>query len=110
MTNKMMGIISLCRKAGKLKTGFDAVKEAIQKDEVRLVLYAGDLSEKSRDSIDWQAQQAYSPPPCRQVDLTMEELSAVCGRRAGILAITDQGLAQAVDKLLKQSNEEESNL
>ncbi len=110
MTNKAIGMISLCRKAGKLKTGFDAVKEAIEKDEARLVIYAADLSEKSRKSIDWYAEQAYSPPPCRQTSLTMEELSAVCGKRTGILAITDPGFAQAVHRLLTQSNEEESDL
>ena len=108
MTNRVMGMISLCRKAGKLKTGFDAVKEVVQKDEAKLVLYASDLSAKTRDAMEWQAQQAYSPPACIQVPMTMEELSAVCGKRTGILAITDCGLAQAVGKLLRQSNEEES--
>ncbi|MEA5011617.1 MAG: ribosomal L7Ae/L30e/S12e/Gadd45 family protein [Angelakisella sp.] len=110
MSNKAMGMISLCRKAGKLKTGFDAVKETVQKGEASLVLYAADLSEKTRSSMDWELEKAFDPPNRRILAVTMEELSTVCGKRTGVLAVLDDGLAGAIEKLILQSNEEDSNL
>lgn len=106
MTNKARGILSLCRKAGKLKMGFEPVKETLWQQEARLILYTNDLSEKTRESMNWQIRQADHPPPCRVLSASMEELSAICGKRTGILAITDQGLAEAIEKLLNQSEEE----
>lgn len=106
MTNKAWGILSLCRKAGKLKMGFEPVKETLLQQEARLILYAGDLSHKTRESMDWHLRQMDRPPPCCLLSDTMEELAVLCGKKTGILAITDQGLADAIQKLLNQSEEE----
>ena len=42
--NKLMGLLSLCRKAGKLRIGSQPVKEAVEAGEAKLVLYAADFS------------------------------------------------------------------
>ena len=42
--NKLLGALSLCRKAGKLTMGFDPVAESAAKGKAALVLLAADLS------------------------------------------------------------------
>ena len=45
--NKVLGMISLCRRAGRLTLGMDAAAEKAWKGEARLLLLAEDLSPRS---------------------------------------------------------------
>lgn len=63
MESKFFGIISLSCKAGKLLHGFDSVKETAQKGGVQLVLYAADLSPKTRSSISRVLEGLVPPHP-----------------------------------------------
>ena len=44
---KVLGFISLCRRAGRLTTGMDAAVEKAEKGEAHLLLLAQDLSPRS---------------------------------------------------------------
>ncbi|WP_071432947.1 L7Ae/L30e/S12e/Gadd45 family ribosomal protein [Angelakisella massiliensis] len=108
MTNdRALGMLSICRKAGKLIFGFDAVKEAVAAGEARLILYAADLSEKTRASMDRVAARVEPAPPCVRTELTMYDFSLFCPKPAGVLAVTDEGLAKAVLKRITAEHEEE---
>ena len=50
--NRLLGLLSLCRKAGRLRIGFEPVKDAVEAGEDRLVLYAADFSPRSRERKD----------------------------------------------------------
>lgn len=91
MNNNLLSTISLCKRAGKLKLGFDRVKEAVQNGEVRLVLTASDLSPKSCAGINLicEADNIES----FVVPITMAEFEYEIGKRTGIIAVTDAGLA-----------------
>ena len=45
MPGNILFALSLCRKAGALVMGFDAVKDSVGKGKAQLVRGAGDLSE-----------------------------------------------------------------
>ena len=45
--NRLTASLTMCRKAGKLLLGFDAVKEAAQQGNVKLFLLASDASAKT---------------------------------------------------------------
>ncbi len=105
--NPALGMLSICRKAGKLIFGFDAVKEAIATGEARLILYAADLSEKTRISMDRVAAREEQPPPCVRTELTMYDFSLFCPKPTGVLAVMDEGLAKAVLKRITAEHEEE---
>ena len=51
MDNKLTGLLGICRRAGHLIVGFDAVKEAICSRKAKVVLTAADLSEKTFATI-----------------------------------------------------------
>ena len=48
MYSKLLGLISICRKAGKIAIGFDPAAEALAAGKAALVLVAPDISPKTR--------------------------------------------------------------
>ena len=104
MNNNLLPAIGLCKKAGKLIIGFDAVAAAIQQNQVSLLALAGDLSPKSAKEIIRLAQGAGVTH--LTISVTMNDIKRTVGKRAGILAITDQGLANSVAAKARQVEEE----
>ena len=101
--NRVVSLLSLCRKAGKLVTGFDAVVESMQDAKAQMVVLAGDLSDKTRSELHFSAGKCGYSGEILQIHHTMDELSMVLSKRTGVLAITDAGLAQAIrSELSKQ--------
>lgn len=106
MHDKTISMLSLCRKAGKLRCGFDPVVDAVHKGDAVLVLTTRDLSERSRRGIDrvceeWEAKRLELP-------YEMDDIEHILGRRAGIIAVCDPQFARQIDLLLTQREGEES--
>ena len=105
--NNLLSTISLCKRAGKLQLGFDQVKDSLRKGETELVLTAADLSEKSRKGINLicEAENIES----FVVPITMAEFEYEIGKRTGIIAVIDQGLAEKLKTMCaaQQINEED---
>jgi len=95
LNNKLLSAIGMCKKAGKLVMGFDAVATAMRQGQVRLLALTGDISPKSAKEIIRIAAQ-YSVKHLTIDSATMDDIKRTVGKRAGILAITDQGLADSV--------------
>ena len=66
-----MGLLSLCRKAGKLRIGFEPVREAAAAGEAKLVLYAADFSPRSRRRMESLLNGSGVPPEQRELEQTM---------------------------------------
>lgn len=101
MSNKLFGIISLSRKAGKLVNGFDAVKDAINSGQAKLIIYASDVSDRTKRSMDWVLENSFNKIPAKDTDLPMFEYGRICGKITGVLALTDKGFADAAAKLIE---------
>ena len=86
MQNKLLFALSLCRKAGALVMGFDAVKDSVNQGKACLVLCAGDLS-RPRASVVRFCQNKQKRRICL---LTQFELSAVSKKPTGVFAVTDE--------------------
>lgn len=87
MTDKLMNALSLCRKAGAMTAGFDAVEEKLRKGEVELLFFASDVSEKTKKRVRPGQTPVYELP------YTQAELSAVTKKMSGVLAVTNENLA-----------------
>lgn len=101
--NRLLSIISLSKKAGKLLAGNDRVKEAVLRGQAHVVLTASDLSEKSRRGIE--ALCKAEKVPSLAVPVTMEELAWEIGKRTGILAVTEPGLAGKLQSMAGRKTE-----
>ena len=87
--NKILSLLSMCARAGKIKMGTDAVKEACVSGKAFGVYAADDISQKSLKEAKFICQKTcvklYS------LEASMEEVGNQMGKRVGIIAVLDSG-------------------
>lgn len=94
---KLTGILSICRKAGKMEIGFAPMKEALPKGKVCGVVTTSDISPKSFKEVQFYCQK-YNVPVC-PVPLDMISLGGAVGRKAAVAAILDAGFYDRISQL-----------
>lgn len=94
--NKTLSTICLCRRAGKLVIGFDAVCGELAKKGFCAVILAADVSAKTEKEICFSADK-YGRKVIK-ADFTMDEALSALGKRAGVFLINDEGLFGAAIK------------
>ncbi len=99
LENRLLGMFSISRKAGKLVFGFDSVKEELQKNPAASVYLASDLSEKSEKEISFICSKAGAA--IKKTPLSMFQLSGITNRLCGVLCVTDQNLCKKIDSILQ---------
>lgn len=104
--NKMLGLLSLSRKAGKLKVGFEPAVEAALAGEAALILLSSDLSEKSEKRLGVKLRFLEDGPPVLRLPFTMEELSHITKRLTGICTVTDVGFSGGLRALMTDDEED----
>ena len=110
MTQGVDSALGLCRSAGKLVMGFDAVCEGAAKGTVSLVLAASDVSsgtlKRLKYACDGLAEVVVMP-------FTQEQLRIVSMRKVAVYGVADPNLANlCLQKLAAQTiatKEETSN-
>ena len=90
--NKLLNLLTMCRKAGQLQMGFDAMKEALAGGKAKAVIIAADVSPKTEKEAKFFADK-YNVP-ARKTSTSLDEIFMGLGKRAGILAICDEGFAK----------------
>lgn len=100
---KIFSALSLCRKAGKLVLGFDAVADSVYSGKAALVLLAADVSEGTAKRMKRTCEEL---APCRVMPLTQQELCAVTYKKVGVYAVTDDNLAILCTNSLEHEKEE----
>lgn len=108
--NKLLSMLGIARKAGKLSLGNDPSLEAMRSGLAHLILVASDLSQRTLRGICHAAEEKMTE--ILTLDNTMDEIETALGRRTGIIAVNDAGFAKKLRALCgkmerKQRNEEE---
>lgn len=99
--NKLMGILTMCRRAGKLQMGMDMTKDACANGVAKGVLVASDVSEKSLKEVKFVCKK-YNDLPIYSMDMTMEEVGFELGKKIGIAAVCDKGFMKKISTILKE--------
>ena len=94
------GIISMCRKAGRLVMGMDMVKDACALGNAKAVFAASDLSVKSLKEVRYTC--ARYDTKLYALGMTMDEVADGLGKRTGVIAMTDSGFAKSCAKGLEE--------
>lgn len=94
--DKVLSLLGLCRRAGRLGAGFDVCREAARGGNAALLLAASDVSDKTYKNLRYEADRAGIPAVRLNAD--MKELGRACGVKAGVVAVNDRGFAQAIMK------------
>ncbi len=110
MESKTAGLLGICRRAGHLTVGFDAVRDLVIQGRAALVMFAFDVSPKTAKELRF-ALQEHPAPLCT---LTMDKvaLSAALGlqKPIGIVATDDNGFATALRKYIPAEMKEEDTI
>ncbi|GKI14040.1 ribosomal L7Ae/L30e/S12e/Gadd45 family protein [Allofournierella sp.] len=100
---KLFSALSLCRKAGKLVLGFDAVTDSVYGGKAALVLLAADASDGTAKRMGRSCEGLV---PCRRMPLTQQALCAITYKKVGVYAVTDDNLAILCINSLEHEKEE----
>ncbi|MCD7730708.1 MAG: ribosomal L7Ae/L30e/S12e/Gadd45 family protein [Oscillospiraceae bacterium] len=92
MSSKLMGLLSICRKAGKMVMGFEPSKEAILCGTACSVITASDISPKTEKEIRFFADKKNIPVV--ESDCTMEDFYNGIGKKVGLIALCDEGFSK----------------
>lgn len=95
--NKLLSLLGLSRRAGKLIYGYDAAVEAIKNKKAVCALYASDISPKTEKNLIFEAEKAGIE--VIKLKVTIEEAGDAIGKKAGVFALCDSGFQKALSEL-----------
>lgn len=106
MNDRLLSLLGLCRRAGRLVIGADPVKEAIDTHKAFLVICACDISQNTEKKIR-TAVEAEGNAQYRIIGRTKDELSFSLGKTCATLAVIDKGFADKLSELIVAEQKKE---
>ena len=102
MTDKIYGLLGLCQRAGKCKSGEFTVEKSIKSGKSFLVIIPEDASDNTKKKF--RNMTTYRSVPYQELG-TKETLGHQLGRsERSSISIEDQGFAQAMIKYIDGGN------
>lgn len=98
MSDKFLGLLGICRKAGKLTLGAAKTTELIKEGRAEAVYVACDLSAKTEKELRFALSK--NNMAVVRTPYSIEQLSKAIGIPAGVLGVSDKGFATALNKLI----------
>jgi len=105
VTDRVLSLLGLARRAGKMTLGFDAVCSSVGKNESKLILAAADVSEGTMRKL--RNHLSGSEINIRELSCGMEAINAAIGKPVRLVSINDSGFAGRINELLDKGNGEE---
>lgn len=98
---KIINLLTMCRRAGRITVGFDAVSDAVKNKKAFCVMTASDISANTLKEISFVCSKYNVKiiPAC----LTKEELEFYLGKFIAVIAVCDRGFAEGFIKLSEDS-------
>jgi ribosomal protein L7Ae-like RNA K-turn-binding protein len=100
---KIINLLTICRRANKLVFGFDAVKDSVRDKTACCVITAEDISPKTLKEIKFFCESSGIPVICR--GFISEQLMYAVGKKSVVAGVCDQGFAGRFIELSQQSGE-----
>ena len=92
--SKILGLIGLAMKAGKISFGADSVEEDIKKKKVKLIIVSNEASERTKNKFQKLSDEHQIP---LMIDGTIEEISHAIGKsNKAIIGIRDENFAKSI--------------
>lgn len=92
MDDRLLSLLGLARRAGRLALGSDAAQKAALSGRCSLILFSSDLSPRTARSV--RAAAGRRNVKTAALRATMDEIGAAVGKRTGVLAVNDTGFAK----------------
>ena len=76
MNDRILSLLGICKRAGKLITGADTTIDSIRKNKAKLVIFANDFSKSSKKSVQTAADE------CKNIDNEPKQRgNRICSRK-----------------------------
>ncbi len=96
--NRVLGLIGLCTKAGKICFGTDACTDLIEKKRVDLVIVANDASDRTKRNFEFICNKN-NTKIC--FFGTIEQISKAIGKNnKAVIAIKNKDFANQIEKII----------
>ena len=102
MDRQVSSALSLCMKAGMLKTGGFASEKALSSNAAQLILLAGDASSNTKKKFINKAHYYKIPVYVCGCIADLSRLTGVVNR--AVFAVTNGGFAANIERKLKEAN------
>ena len=99
MNDKILGLLGICRRAGKLTAGNDAVIESVQNGKARLVIVSNDISLNTEKKLKNACASANTE--LLKLNRTRNELSDALGKFCAVVAVCDDGFSKKLISLIQ---------
>ncbi len=99
MTDRILSLLGICRRAGKLIIGADPSIDSIQKNKAKLIIFASDFSKSSANPVLASAHE--NGITTLTLDRNKDEVSFAVGKLCGVAAIEDKGFADKLKMLVE---------
>lgn len=108
MNDRLLSLLGLCRRAGKLVIGCDPVIEAAGGGQVSLLIFACDASENTKKTVLKSVSGA--DMKIITVAYNKDDISNSIGKACAVAGVCDEGFAKKLLKLSGENDGEECNL
>ena len=105
--NKLMSLLTICRKAGQLELGFDPMKEALSGGKAQAVIIACDISPKTEKEVRFFADK--KKIPVVKSEISIDDAYRGLGKKAGIFTVCGSGFAEKALSILKSNEDSDNN-
>lgn len=98
--NKIMGLLTMARRAGKLSLGMDMSKDACKNGISKGICIATDISAKSLKEIKFVCMSGNVP--LYSLGMDMKSVGIELGKSVGIISVNDGGFMKKAKTYMKE--------
>ena len=103
---KLISLLGMCRRAGRLSCGHDAAIGSVRSKSAKLCLLSSDSSQRLRKEIEREAAFEGRDIPVRMLFSTIEEIGKATGLKSAVVTVNDEGFAKTMLGLLNTTTGE----
>lgn len=97
---KLLSLLGMCRRAGKLSCGHDAAVGSVRSKSAKLCLLSSDASQRLIKEIEREAGFEGREIPVKVLYSGMEEIGRATGFKSAVVTVNDEGFAKTMLGLL----------
>lgn len=99
MNDRILSLLGLCRRAGKLVLGADPTVDSVTSGKAKAVIYTEDFSKNSIKPVLSASHKAGVRVLC--IKRSKDELSLALGKLCGVVSVEDKGFAEKLIQLIE---------
>jgi len=100
--NKVLSMLGLARRAGKLSMGHDMVLKSLHSGKAEMILFADDSSKRLKHEFQVTMEKKKISVPVFEPQISISEIHYSCGYKAGVITVDDKNFSKKIISLLQE--------